>query len=549
MKTRKILSLIVCAIMMFSIVGCTFLQDVESIEITSAPQIKYVLNADRAAALTAIKVSVKMRGDTQATTYNASNDLLTVENFDLSKVGSRTAVIYVTSSPLFKVYFDYQVVGNAEADFAGGNGAEATPYLITNTQQFYNISKIEDAKTQTFYKLANDIDFTFEGGNIALPMVVNADIDLGTFTIKGLKTHLVSCADTIKIHNGTIILGGDASIVCNGKPVSATDTSSAFTFSKLKVFGDVMTSETWYSVFNCYSAAADKGKADDITEFSFDNISSSVNISSTGVNVGELIGHPEKSKITYTKDTIKLSNVIQAAKDIFLVGNNGEWMTVSVFEKIGETSTEIPTGTNPEKNTEDKLANITSKSTSTRKKAPKIENAEGSTKVDIANISINDSIVFNHTDTTVVKYIFQISVSVHKLVEGSYSGNYPRIIQKTVYVTNTNTSQNIDTGFKKLMVYEAKYKDLGSQFTIPTDSTITEFNSGFGIAKLTDKGVVSEVYYYDGGATHRLLQGAQTLTSDTTIKVTLSVFSYDVLGNLKGAGKFSYDQKYTIPTP
>lgn len=166
MKTIKRIFLSVITLCLFSLVltSC-FTSSTKSIKIVKIPNsvFEVVDEGDSKAVpdlmivevtddvTTQIKLSIDENGQ-----LVSSNNVftITINGFDLSKVGSFTASVEYAG---VVSYFDYQVVSK-DSYFAGGDGSVNNPYQITTAEQFINMNNVDT--TNKYFKLMNDIDFS-----------------------------------------------------------------------------------------------------------------------------------------------------------------------------------------------------------------------------------------------------------------------------------------------------------------------------------------------------------------------------------------------------
>lgn len=165
MKTIKRIFLSVITLCLFSLVltSC-FTSSTKSIKIVKIPNsvFEVVDEGDSKAVpdlmivevtddvTTQIKLSIDENGQ-----LVSSNNVftITINGFDLSKVGSFTASVEYAG---VVSYFDYQVVSK-DSYFAGGDGSINNPYQITTAEQFTNMNKV--TTKNKYFKLMNDISF------------------------------------------------------------------------------------------------------------------------------------------------------------------------------------------------------------------------------------------------------------------------------------------------------------------------------------------------------------------------------------------------------
>lgn len=241
MKTIKRIFLSVITLCLFSIVltSC-FTSSTKSIKIVKIPNsvFEVVDEGDSKAVpdlmivevtddvTTQIKLSIDENGQ-----LVSSNNVftITINGFDLSKVGSFTASVEYAG---VVSYFDYQVVSK-DSYFAGGDGSVNNPYQITTAEQFINMNKV--TTTNKYFKLMNDIDLssvttaenlvdndeycsyirvfngTLEGNNKKIYNVDDTNKDLG----KMLMLFASTTNATIKDVDFYINSEGGISLVCN----------------------------------------------------------------------------------------------------------------------------------------------------------------------------------------------------------------------------------------------------------------------------------------------------------------------------------------------
>ncbi|MEG1881283.1 MAG: hypothetical protein RR207_02150, partial [Clostridia bacterium] len=485
-------------------------------------------------------------------------------NFNLTTVGKRIATIYCKTDPQFKLNYEYLVVADLNADFTDGDGTENNPYLISTTEQWQKISKTEDAKvdgaTKTYYKLTNNIDFNADGGNKSIGWVKNADIDLGGFAISGIKTYLVNCAEIIAIRNGSVFLGGNASLVrTNGAlyPVVAKKAESKFI--DLNVYGEVLTRDTYYGVFICYTARP-QGQAI-ATNCTFTNVNSYVTVHSIGQYASNLIGYASECKITLTttngQPTVRLWNNIQAIKTN-MIAINGIWAIAHRVQFSGDGVNFGKTPTSSDGNIEPtiKQANLDAVGAKVDFTGNKLTDVASLLDADaqtaynntLSNLPFNSEIKFMHTNKDIVSYSVSLSVTTHSFnsKDNEYKGAYPvMIFNENINASLFALNYEFNTGFKKLKMYEKLDASLGNQYL--TTDTLKEglpLGSTFGLVTLNNADN-AKAYYFDGCGEYRLIQGAK-VTTTFNLEVWITVYGYNVLGDLISYASGFYTLPYSV---
>jgi len=144
---KKITSLLVVSVLALGVLmlaGCNWFE-ANSISFVNPPATTYVLG---------VPVAPEFTIEVNGTEYNYSDytDRITVENFIIDKVGTRTA--YVRFDNKFQLSFTYTVL---DGKYSGGTGTQTDPYLVSTPEQFQNLL---NEKKFNYYKLTRTIDFT-----------------------------------------------------------------------------------------------------------------------------------------------------------------------------------------------------------------------------------------------------------------------------------------------------------------------------------------------------------------------------------------------------
>ncbi|MEG1528090.1 MAG: hypothetical protein RR418_02855, partial [Clostridia bacterium] len=166
----------------------------------------------------------------------------------------------------------------------------------------------------------------------------------------------------------------------------------------------------------------------------------------------------------------------------------------------------------------------------------------------LSNLPFNSEIKFMHTNKDIVSYSVSLSVTTHSFnsKDNEYKGAYPvMIFNENINASLFALNYEFNTGFKKLKMYEKLDASLGNQYL--TTDTLKEglpLGSTFGLVTLNNADN-AKAYYFDGCGEYRLIQGAK-VTTTFNLEVWITVYGYNVLGDLISYASGFYTLPYSV---
>ncbi|MBQ9481628.1 MAG: hypothetical protein IJU84_05655 [Clostridia bacterium] len=142
-KITSLLVIVALALGTLALAGCSWFE-ANTISFVNPPATTYILGETAN-----LEFTIEVNGVNYE--YSKNAELITVENFSTSSVGTKTAT--VTYDNKFKLQFTYTVL---DGRYAGGSGTETDPYLVSTREQFQNLL---DETSFKYYKLTRSIDF------------------------------------------------------------------------------------------------------------------------------------------------------------------------------------------------------------------------------------------------------------------------------------------------------------------------------------------------------------------------------------------------------
>lgn len=156
MKKKLLIALVLTLCAMFTLTACLQLEKVTNLQLVDAPKTTYAVNEIETDNDLTFTISVDQGDSTVLFNYPADKDKVSLTGFSTKQEGTFTATITygVAGGTVLTYTFEYTVTNG----FAGGQGTEEDPYLISTADEFMMIPYVQSA-TDTYYKLTSDINF------------------------------------------------------------------------------------------------------------------------------------------------------------------------------------------------------------------------------------------------------------------------------------------------------------------------------------------------------------------------------------------------------
>ncbi|MDD4291309.1 MAG: hypothetical protein PHX51_03600 [Clostridia bacterium] len=202
---KKISILLICLLSLLLLCSCNIFtdSDVTAIRISSLPKSTFT-RGESVDLLSTIGLQYEKNGawaDIDNATYESN---ITITNFSTAfEPGIYTAIVsYTEAGVTVSATFQYTIT--AASAFAGGQGTENDPYLISTPEQWHlmNDSNGEVDETKQFYKLVNDIDFG-ETGNTCISKQ-NIDLNGNNYSINNVTRALFRTTLSVAIYDVNI---------------------------------------------------------------------------------------------------------------------------------------------------------------------------------------------------------------------------------------------------------------------------------------------------------------------------------------------------------